>query len=250
MHRANNLTEPFLKSLNKSFLEQCVSAATYFGSAYRWPELCSAINFLLVPDKLEAINKNSGFYSSVLKLVNEVSDLRTLIWQCWVDIKRRAQLPETAGMARWGTALGSSDQLNWNVLLLVFDLLKRSAICLEKTRISTCADALKPGGFNSREYQNLQIEPHAQRHFALLTRPSDRLQLAIATFVNSVVERPLLVAISSNHECGLEAIGVNEKIRCILLVLTRNIYVHCYQHRGWGLGWNRTTTLAFKNYGA
>ena len=121
---------------------------------------------------------------------------------------------------------------------------------MEETKIKACADALKPDGFVSRNYQNLQIELHAERHFTLITKPSDRLQLAIVTFVNSVVERPLLAAISSNHECGLEAMGVNGKIRCIFLVLTRDIssWVRCFPHRGWGLGWNRRTTLAFRNH--
>ena len=47
-----------------------------------------------------------------------------------------------------------------------------------------------------------------------------------------------------------EKMGVNEKIRCILLVLTRDIWVRCFPHRGWGLGWNKRTTLAFRNHGA
>ena len=250
MHRSQNHTELFVRRLNKGFLEQCVSSGTYFGSEYRWPEISSAINFLLVPSMLEGISEKSGFYSKILDLIREIMELDTLIKQCGFDIRRRAQPPVTAGMARWGTALGAAEYLDDKGPLLAHAVIKRYGHGLEETKIKACADALKPDGFVSRLYQNIQIERHAERHFALITRPSDRLQLAIAAFVNSVVERPLLAAISSNHECGLEAMGVNGKIRCILLVLTRDIWVRCFPHRGWGLGWNRRTTLAFRNHGA
>lgn len=250
MHRSHNLTEHFVAHLNRGFLEQCVSAATYFGSEYRWPEISSAINFLLVPSLYEEISSKSRFYSSVLDRVRADVELETLIKDCEFDRAKGVQPPVTAGMARWGTAFGAAEYLDKKGPLLTNAVIKRYGHGLEETKIEACADALKPKGFISRLYPNIQIERHAERHFALITRPSDRLQSAICSFVNAVVERPLLAAISSNHECGLEAMGVNGKIRCILLVLTRDIWVRCFPHRGWGLGWNRRTTLAFRSHGA
>ena len=51
--------------------------------------------------------------------------------------------------------------------------------------MTACASS---GPFSSR----YSAAPSAERHFALITRPSDRLQLAIATFVNSVVDKGYL----------------------------------------------------------
>ena len=61
MHRSHNLTQLSVGHLNRGFLEQCVSASTYFGSEYRSPEISSAINFLLVPSMLEDISGKSRF---------------------------------------------------------------------------------------------------------------------------------------------------------------------------------------------
>ena len=85
-----------------------MTAATYFSSEYRWPEISSAINFLLVPSMLEDISRKSVFYLKVLDLISEIMELDTLIKQCGFDIRRRAQPQVTAGMARWGTGLGAA----------------------------------------------------------------------------------------------------------------------------------------------
>ena len=121
---------------------------------------------------------------------------------------------------------------------------------MEETKIKACADALKPCGFVSRQYPNLRIEKHAEKHFALVTSTSDRLQLAIAAAVNSIVEKPLLAAVSSNEECGLMAMGAESIIRRVLLVLKRDIWCRLFPRREWGLGWNRRTTLMFRSHGA
>lgn len=250
MHRAHNLTDKFVAKLNKGFLEQVVSASTYFSSEYRWPDIRPTINFLLVPTQLAEISMKSEFYRSVLELVKEVMELSFLMEQCEFEISKGAQPPVTAGMARWGTALGAAAYLDKWRRLLAFALLKRYAHGLEENKVRACADVLTTGEFKSGDYQNIQIEHHAERHFALITAPSDCLQLAIASWVNSVVVRPLLAGISSNDECGLEAMGVNGIIRRILLVLARDIWLRSFAHRGWGLGWNRRTVLAISSHGA
>jgi hypothetical protein len=51
MHRLHNLTDLMLASLNKGFLEQCVSVTTYFRSEHPWAHLRSAINFFMVPSQ-------------------------------------------------------------------------------------------------------------------------------------------------------------------------------------------------------
>ena len=84
----------------------------------------------------------------------------------------------------------------------------------------------------------------------MVTTTSDLLQLEIASFVNAVVQKPMMAAISSDNECGLQAMGLESKLRGVLMVLTRDIYVRAFPHRGWGRGWNRWTHLAFRTHGA
>ena len=245
-HRCHNLTEELVSPLNAGFLEQCVSTATYASSEYRWFDLRAAINFLLVPSLHEAIRGRSGFYSAVKALLLEVMTLETLIEQVQFDIKKGAQPPETAGIARWGSALGAAGCLDRKAPLLAMGIIKKYAIGLPETKQAACADVLS-GRFISRNYPDLQIEKHAARHFALLTTTSDLLQLGIASFVNDVVEGPLLAAISSDNECGLTAMGVESVIRAIVFVVTRDIWVRYFPQGDWGLGWNRKTTLMFRS---
>ena len=249
MHRIHNLTDLFLKPLNEGFLAQCVSATKYAGSEYHWYDFRSAINFMLVPDLHEEIQGTSGFYKAVMDLLVEVMELQTLIEQCAFDVKKGAQPPVTAGLARWGTALGAAAYADRNAPLLAMAIIKRCSLGLEETKTRACADVLS-GGFVSKNYANLQIECHAVRHFAFFTTPSDLLQLAIASFVNDVVEMPLLAAVSSDHECGLAAMGAESAIRAIVFAVTRDIWVRCFARVDSGLGWNRKTTLMFRSSGA
>jgi hypothetical protein len=245
-HRGHNLTEDFVSPLNEGFLEQCVSTATYVSSEYRWLDLRAAINFLLVPALHEEIKGKSGFYSAVKALLLEVMTLETLIEQCAFDIKKGAQPPQTAGIARWGSALAAAGSLDEYSRLLAFGIIKKYSLGTPEAKTNACADVLL-GTFASGNYQNLQIESHAERHFALLTRTSDLLQLGIASFVNDIVEMPLLAALSSDHECGLAAMGAESAIRAIVFAVTRDIWVRCFPHGDWGLGWNRKTTLMFRS---
>ena len=249
MHRIHNLTDLFLKPLNEGFLAQCVSATKYAGSEYHWYDFRSAINFLLVPALHEEIQGTSGFYKAVMDLLVEVMELQTLIEQCAFDVKKGAQPPVTAGLARWGSALGAAAYADRNAPLLAMAIIKRCSLGLEETKTRACADVLS-GGFVSKNYPNLQIERHAVRPFALFTTPSDLLQLAIASFVNDVVEMPLLAAVSSDHECGLAAMGAESAIRAIVFAVTRDIWVRCFACEDLGLGWNRKTTLMFRSSGA
>jgi len=245
-HRCHNLTEKLVSPLNAGFLEQCVSTATYASSEYRWFDLRAAINFLLVPSLHEAIGGISGFYSKVKALLLEVMTLETLIEQCEFDVRKGAQPPETAGIARWGSALGAAGCLDRKAPLLAMGIIKKYALGLPETKQAACADVLS-GRFVSRNYPDLQIEKHAERPFALLTTTSDLLQLGIASFVNDVVEGPLLAAVSSDNECGLIAMGVESVLRAIIFVVTRDIWVRYFPQGDWGLGWNRKTTLMFRS---
>ena len=249
MHKIHNLTDLFLAPLNEGFLAQCVSATKYARSEYHWYDFRSAINFLLVPALHEEIQGTSGFYKAVMDLLVEVMELQTLIEQCAFDVKKGAQPPVTAGLARWGTALGAAAYADRNAPLLAMAIIKRCSLGLEETKIRACAEVLS-GRFVSKNYPNLQIESHAVRPFALFTTTSDLLQLAIASFVNDVVEMPLLAAVSSDHECGLAAIGAESAIRAVVFAVTRDIWVRCFARADLGLGWNRKATLMFRSSGA
>jgi hypothetical protein len=251
MHRLHNLTNPMVeKSLNKGILKECVSSTTHLSSEYHWADLRSAMNFFMVPSLHEDIKHKTSFYSEVMKLVLEVMELETLIEQCEFDVKKGVTPPKTAGIARWGTALEAAQYLFRNHPLIGFAIVKRFAKGREETKIQAAADTLKPCGFDTSKYQNLQIEYHAEKSFAMVTNTSDLVQLAILSLVNAVVERFLLKAISSDHECGLEAKGLKSVLRCVLMVLERDMWVLFTPHRGWGRGWNRWTPLAFRTHGA
>ena len=99
-----------------------MSAAAYFGSEHRWPGIISAINFLLVSAKLKDISEKGRVFRSVPDLVREIMELDMLIKQCWLDIRRRAQPPVTAGMVRWGTVLGAAEYLDKKGPLLLHTL--------------------------------------------------------------------------------------------------------------------------------
>ena len=73
---------------------------------------------------LEDISGKSGFYQKVLDLIREIMELDMLIKQCSFDIRRRAQPPVPAGMARWGTALGAAGYLDEKGPLLVHAVIK------------------------------------------------------------------------------------------------------------------------------
>ena len=119
-------------------------------------------------------------------------------------------------------------------------------VCVEETKTRACVDVLSCG-FVSKNYANLQIECHAVRLFAFFTTTSDLQQLAIASFVNDVVEMPLLAAVSSDHKCGLAAMGAESAIQAIAFAVTRDIWVRCFARVDSGLGWNRKTTLMFRS---
>ena len=101
-----------------------MSAAAYFGSEHRWPGIISAINFLLVSAKLKDISEKGRVFRSVPDLVREIMELDMLIKQCWLDIRRRAQPPVTAGMVRWGTVLGAAEYLDKKGPLLAHAVIK------------------------------------------------------------------------------------------------------------------------------
>ena len=250
MHRLHNLTDLMLASLNKGFLEQCVSVTTYFRSEHHWAHLRSAINFFMVPSQHEEIKLKTSFYSDVMNLVLDVMELENLIEQCEFDIKNGATPPNTAGIARWASALEAAEYIFKNHPLLGLALIKRCTKGLEQNKIPAAADILTPRGFESSKFPNLQIEHHAMRPFAFVTRKQDLVQVAIASVVNAVVERFLLQAISSDHECGLQAMGLNSILRCVLMVLERDMWLLVAPHRGWGRGWNQWAPLAFRTPGA
>ena len=250
MHRLHNLTDLMLASLNKGLLEQCVSVATYFRSEYHWADLRSAINFFMVPSQHEEIKLKTSFYSDVMKLVLEVMELETLIEQCEFDINNGATPPKTAGIARWASAMEAAQYIFKYYPLLGLALVKRCTKGLETVKIQAAADILTPRGFESSQFPNLQVEYHAMRPFAFVTRKQDLVQVAITSVVNAVVERFLLQAISSYHECGLEAMGLNSILRCVSMVLERDMWLLVTPRRGWGLGWNQWAPLAFRTPGA
>ena len=69
--------------------------------------------------------------------------------------------------------------------------------------------------------------------------------------MNLVVLKPFMAAVSSDDECGLQAMGLESKIRCILpvMILKRGILVRLYPWRGWA-GWNKRIAMGFKMNGA
>jgi hypothetical protein len=74
----------------------------------------------------------------------------------------------------------------------------------------------------------------------------DLLQLAIVSFVNDVAEMPLLAAISSDHECGLAAMGTESAIRYIVFALKQDIWVCWFPHGDWGSSkWMASTFSAY-----
>lgn len=250
-HRIHNLTNDFVKSLNRGFLEQGVSASKYFNSDYHWADFRAAINFLLVPSERASIANQNDFYQLVLDLVLEVMQLETLIEQCAFDINRGATPPVTAALTRWQTALEATAYLYRHCPLLAFAVIKRCANGVEVNKIRAAADCLKPCGFVSSEHQKIQLEAHAELPFALLTNTSDIIQLAICNAVHELVGKPLLTAVSSDNECGYSlGMGLGSMIRCILLVLRRDVVCRAFPHRCWGLDWNWRITLAFRTHGA
>ena len=249
-------------SLNKGLLSQGISTTKYCRSPYHFPDFCSAINNMLVPEKRDAIRAEwrsngvedraeTSFYDSVLKLVLEVIELEDLIKQCEFDVKKGATPPVTAAVTRWGTAFGALAYLYFYFALLAFAIIKVCGHAIEAVKINAAADVLKPCGFNSSKYQNLRIEDHARRPFAFVTGVSSILQLAIGYVLNSIVEKPLLAALSSDNECGTsQAMALESKLRCIIMVLSRDIWVRCFPRRSWGSGWNHKMTLGFRTHGA
>ena len=249
-HRIHNLSELFVQFLNKGFLEQCVSATKYCRCAYHWSDICAAINFLLVPTKYEeAREENIRFYEGVMKLMLEVIELEKLVLQCEFDTEKGATPPVTAAATRWGTAFGAAAYIYLKCPLLAFAVIKRYGFGLEERKIRAAADALLPCGFESAKYNDIRLEAHVERHFAFFSNVSDNLQVAIAYVVNLVVLKPLMAAVSSDDECGLQAMGLESKIRCILMILRRGILVRLYPWRGWA-GWNKRITMGFRTNGA
>ena len=250
-HRIHNLTKDFVKSLNKGFLEQGVSASKYFNSDYHWADFRAAINFLMNKSLRDAFEAGDNFYDQVLKLVLEVMELEDLIKQCEFDINGGATPPVTAALTRWGTALEAIAYLYRNYPLLAFAIIKRCSHGLETNKISAAADCLKPCGFDSSKHQKVQLESHAELQFALLTNTEDVVQLAICSAVHELVAKPLLAAVSSDNECGYSlGMGVGSMIRCILMVLRRDISCRLFPCRSWGLGYNWRIAFAFRTFGA
>ena len=250
-HRIHNLTKDFVKSLNKGFLEQGVSASKYFNSDYHWADFRAAINFLMNQSLRDAFEAGDNFYDQVLKLVLEVMELEDLIKQCEFDINGGATPPVTAALTRWGTALEAIAYLYRNYPLLAFAIIKRCSHGLEENKISAAADCLKQCGFDSSKHQKVQIESHAELQFALLTNTEDVVQLAICSAVHELVAKPLLAAVSSDNECGYSlGMGVGSMIRCILMVLRRDVSCRLFPSRGWGLGYNWRIAFAFRTDGA
>jgi len=249
-HRFQNLINPMTKSLNNGILEQCVSTTTHLRSEYNWGDFRSAINFFLVPTLHAEISEKTDFYSRVVALVEETMALEDLIKQCEFDLKKGITPPKTAGIARWGTAFDAAQYLAEKYPLIAFAIVKRGGSGLMETKVRAAAAVVTPNGFDSSKFQNLRIDHHLVRHFSLVTTTSDLVQLAILSFVNKIVQKPLMAAISSDHECGLQAMGLESKLRCVLIVLTRDIFVRAAPNRAWGRGWNKWTPLAFRTHGA
>jgi hypothetical protein len=72
----------------------------------------------LVPSKHEEIGEKTKFYGRVMELVRQVVEVDELIKQCVFDIRKGARPPDTAGIARWGSAFNAAEYLDLNCVLL------------------------------------------------------------------------------------------------------------------------------------
>jgi hypothetical protein len=247
-HRIHNLSERYVKSLNAGLLEQVVSMAKWLRCDYYWPDIFAAIQLLLGP--IEDINEaDMQFFTAVRSQIN----VQRLASQCKYDVVAKGvRKPLATAVTRWATTTAFASYAFRHHQLLAFAILKWWAHGQLDVRIRAAVKVLSAEGFDSKDFQQLRLEPCAKTVFAFLTNTSDILQMAILHVLNAVIVKPLLAAMSANYECGTPlTMGLESKKRAILLVLRRDIWVRCFAGRGWrGSGWNRTLAAGCRTDGA
>ena len=248
LHRLNTWTEDLMKPCNAGLLEQGVSLTKFCKCQYYFPDLSAAIEHLFCPEK-ELIDNDLDFVVQVRKVLELAKiDLTALQQRCNYDVKKGLRAPVSAAPTRWGTSLGAQTYSFESHPLLAYAMIKFWSRGPVHVRVKAAVSVLSSQGFNSADFGQLMLEDCVKRHFAYLTTVSDILQMATANVVNCVVSRLLLAAFSARYECGEQ--GLEAKIRAILMVLRRDIWVHCFPFRGWGLGLNRRMAIGCRTHGA
>lgn len=246
-HRAHNLSDSFLEYLNKDLLQQAVSLTSYLRCEYYWPRLCAAVNHFLLPREAEKIDAETDFF----KTLREAIDQDELMKQTGFDKEKGAAPPVIAALTRWGTAFGALSYSFKNRRLILLAMMRCFANCLETVLHRAASAVFSPEGFESAMFPDLQMEKHAERHFNFLTSVSDILQMAIGHVLNLLVVKPLLAAVSANHGCGAPlTMGLESKIRAILKVFRRDLFVRAFAGHGWGRGWKRRLAIGHRTHGA
>jgi hypothetical protein len=246
-HRGHNLSDPLIEYLNKDILLIAVSLTKYLRCEYHWPGLCAAMNHLLKPEEAAKIDSMTDFFKTVLASI----DKDELMKQCGFDEKRGAAPPVIAALTRWGTAFGSLSYLFKNRKLIAFAMIRCSANGLNPVILKAAIAVFSKQGFDSAVFPDLQMEKHAELHFNFLTSVSDHLQMAIGHVLDVLVVKPLLAAVSANHGCGAPlTMGLESKIRAILKIFRRDLFVRAFARCGWGRGWKCRLAIGHRTDGA
>ena len=248
-HRIHNISDDYVKSLNEGLLDQVVSFAKFCSSDFFWPKISAVIDRLMgyQSKSVQIQDTDTEFLAGVRARV----DLGELAKRCKYNVASGACAPVTVGRTRWATTFGAMSYAFWYAPLLAFAKIKWWSEGPVEVRIDAAVKVLNQEGFNSDEFTRLMLDKCASRQFAFCTNPSDVLQLAIGHVLNAIVVKPLLAAIAANYETGAELTkGLESKVRRILLVLRRDMWVRCFPFRSWGRDWNRTNAIGCRTHGA
>ena len=248
-HRIHNASDGYVKSLNEGLLDQVVSFAKFCSSDFFWPKISAVIDRLMgyQSKSVQIQDTDTEFLAGVRARV----DLGELAKRCKYNVASGACAPVTVGRTRWATTFGAMSYAFWYAPLLAFAKIKWWSEGPVEVRIDAAVKVLNQEGFNSDEFTRLMLDKCASRQFAFCTNPSDVLQLAIGHVLNAIVVKPLLAAIAANYETGAELTkGLESKVRRILLVLRRDMWVRCFPFRSWGRDWNRTNAIGCRTHGA